>query len=114
MHITNTVCFTVFGFADSYGLFLLGRSFHGLASALIMISGMALVASENTNDSDRTKVLGKVMGAAALGVLIGYPFGGFTFALFGKSFPFLTIAVLAFFNCGRFKNVFNYETSIQN
>jgi DHA1 family solute carrier family 18 vesicular amine transporter 1/2 len=89
----------VFGFADSYALYTIGRSCHGLASSLISISGMALVASSFQDDEEnRTKFLGRVMGAAALGVLIGYPFGGIAFAIFGKTMPFLCIAVLAAFN----------------
>lgn len=44
-------------------------------------------------------MLGIVLGSMALGVLIGYPFGGFMYAFFGKSTPFmlLAIAILAIF-----------------
>jgi len=51
-------------------------------------------------DEERTRFLGRVMGAAALGVLIGYPFGGFFYAFMGKTVPFLLVALLAFFNMG--------------
>ncbi|OXA61420.1 Synaptic vesicular amine transporter [Folsomia candida] len=90
------LCSLVFGFADSIPLYTVGRSCHGLASALISISGMAIVAEYYQDDEqNRTKFLGRVMGAAALGVLLGYPFGGISFAIFGKSMPFLCIAALA-------------------
>lgn len=91
----------VFAFANSYGLFVVGRSFHGLASSLINVSGMALVAEAHPVDEERTRFLGRVMGAAALGVLIGYPFGGIAFALFGKLVPFLGIAIMAGVNVGK-------------
>lgn len=86
-----------FGFGDSYILLLFARSFHGLGSALVAISGMALVAELYPVDAERTLYMGRVMGAAALGVLIGYPFGGVVYAIAGKLFPFLVIGMLAFF-----------------
>lgn len=95
---------SVFAFANSYGLFVVGRSFHGLGSALISVSGMALVAEAHPVDEERTRFLGRVMGAAALGVLIGYPFGGITFSLFGKIVPFIGIAIIAAVNVGRMTN----------
>lgn len=61
---------------------------------------MALVAEAHPVDQERTRFLGRVMGAAALGVLIGYPFGGITFALFGKLIPFVSIALIAALNIG--------------
>ncbi|CAL8087193.1 unnamed protein product [Orchesella dallaii] len=94
------LCSLVFAFANSYGLFVVGRSFHGLASSLISVSGMALVAEAHPVDEERTRFLGRVMGSSALGVLIGYPFGGITFALFGKLVPFLSIALIAAANVG--------------
>lgn len=83
-------------------MYTVGRSCHGLASALISISGMAIVAEYYQDDEqNRTKFLGRVMGAAALGVLLGYPFGGISFAIFGKSMPFLCIAALAACSVGK-------------
>ena len=61
---------------------------------------MALVAELYQYDKDRTRFLGRVMGAAALGVLIGYPFGGFFYAFVGKTIPFVMIAILALFSTG--------------
>lgn len=61
---------------------------------------MALVAEAHPQDEERTRFLGRVMGAAALGVLIGYPFGGITFSLFGKLMPFIGIATIAAINVG--------------
>jgi len=59
------------------------------------------VAEQHAVDADRTVCMGRVMGAAALGVLIGYPIGGFLYAFLGKLVPFLLIATLAFMNCGK-------------
>lgn len=39
----------------------------------------------------------------ALGVLLGYPFGGIMYAFSGKSAPFYIIAVLTFIILGKLK-----------
>lgn len=39
-------------------------------------------------------MLGIVLGSMALGVLLGYPFGGILYAFVGKSAPFFIIAIL--------------------
>lgn len=41
-------------------------------------------------------MLGVVLGSMALGVLLGYPFGGILYAFIGKSAPFFIIAFLTF------------------
>ena len=38
--------------------------------------------------------MGRVLGAMAVGVLIGYPFGGLSYDLMGKSPPFWLLTVL--------------------
>lgn len=44
----------------------------------------------------RSQVIGMILGSMALGVLLGYPFGGIMYALSGKSAPFYIIAILTF------------------
>lgn len=44
----------------------------------------------------RSQVLGIVLGSMALGVLLGYPFGGILYAFIGKSAPFFIISFLTF------------------
>lgn len=44
----------------------------------------------------RSQVIGIVLGSMALGVLLGYPFGGILYAFNGKSAPFFIIAFLTF------------------
>lgn len=46
----------------------------------------------------RSKVMGIVLGSVALGVLIGYPLGGFLYDFVSESAPFIIIAALLFFN----------------
>lgn len=42
--------------------------------------------------------MGIILGSVALGVLFGYPFGGFLYDFAGKSVPFYSIAVFLFLN----------------
>lgn len=44
----------------------------------------------------RSQVIGIILGSMALGVLVGYPFGGILYAFSGKSAPFYIIAILIF------------------
>ena len=56
---------------------------------------MGMLADNYTGDQERGNAMGIALGGLALGVLIGPPFGGFIFQLWGKSAPFLILAVLA-------------------
>lgn len=46
----------------------------------------------------------------ALGVLLGYPFGGILYAFSGKSAPFYIIAIMTFVILGNFKQFSNCST----
>lgn len=48
-------------------------------------------------------MIGIVLGSMALGVLLGYPFGGILYAFFGKSAPFYIISILTFLTLGKKK-----------
>lgn len=48
----------------------------------------------------RSQIIGIILGSMALGVLLGYPFGGIMYAFMGKSAPFYIIAIITFFVLG--------------
>lgn len=52
----------------------------------------------------RSQVIGMILGSMALGVLLGYPFGGIMYAFSGKSAPFYIIAILTFAILGELHN----------
>lgn len=45
--------------------------------------------------------MGILLGSIALGVLLGYPFGGITYAAYGKVTPFLILAIGIIINLGK-------------
>lgn len=57
----------------------------------------------------RSQVIGFILGSMALGVLLGYPFGGILYAFSGKSAPFYIIAVLTFMILG---NIFFFFAAV--
>lgn len=52
-------------------------------------------------------MMGFVLGSVAVGVLIGYPFGGFMYDFWGKTAPFLVTALFVFIDGGDYKNYSN-------
>ncbi|XP_022837191.1 chromaffin granule amine transporter-like [Spodoptera litura] len=68
-----------------------GRAAHGAGAALGAVSGLAL-AARVLAPPQRDRAIGALLGAVALGVLVGYPFGGATYALWSRGAPFLLIA----------------------
>lgn len=56
--------------------------------------------------------MGLVMGSIALGVLVGYPFGGILYDLVNKSTPFNVIICAIAFNLGTFDKTFNKNNSL--
>ena len=57
--------------------------------------GLGLVASTYKEETKRSEALGRALGGGAVGVLLGYPIGGFLYQLTGKTFQFLLITFLA-------------------
>lgn len=49
----------------------------------------------------RSQIIGMILGSMALGVLLGYPFGGILYAFSGKSAPFYIIAAMTFVILGK-------------
>ncbi|XP_034488009.1 synaptic vesicular amine transporter [Drosophila innubila] len=90
----------VFAVGESYWTLLLARAVQGVGSACIGVCGMSLVAQHYPEEARRSKVMGIILGSIALGVLIGYPFGGILYDLAGKSAPFIILSTVIFLNLG--------------
>ncbi|CAN7937653.1 unnamed protein product, partial [Ixodes hexagonus] len=58
--------------------------------------GLGSVASIYPDDNRRSKVMGFTLGGAALGVLVGYPYGGVLYDFVGKTTPFAILASFSF------------------
>jgi len=91
---------TVFSVGESYWALLVARAVQGVGSACINICGMSLVAQHYPEEARRSKVMGIILGSIALGVLLGYPFGGILYDLMGKSAPFIILSTLMFLSLG--------------
>ena len=61
----------------------------------MFVLGMGMLADRYSDNKERGNAMGIALGGLALGVLIGPPFGGFLFQFFGKTAPFLILALLA-------------------
>ncbi|XP_059489232.1 synaptic vesicular amine transporter-like [Neocloeon triangulifer] len=86
----------VFAVADDYFWLFTARSLHGLASASIAVAGMCGIAESFSEEKERSKMMGLVLGSMALGVLLGYPLGAVLYDLLSrKSAPFLLVAFLS-------------------
>ncbi|KAH8358490.1 hypothetical protein KR093_000465 [Drosophila rubida] len=90
----------VFAVAESYWTLLLARAIQGVGSACIGVCGMSLVAQHYPEEARRSKVMGIILGSIALGVLLGYPFGGILYDLVGKSAPFIILSTVIFLSLG--------------
>ena len=64
-----------------------------MGSSCISVAGMGMIARLYSDEEERSKVMGKVLGGIAVGVLIGYPFGGVLYDFVGKTPPFVIISV---------------------
>ncbi|XP_065214050.1 chromaffin granule amine transporter-like [Planococcus citri] len=79
-----------FAFGNSFIVLILCRGLHGIASIMITISGMCICAKIFYQDENsRSKYMGIILSSEALGILVGYSFGAFTYNLLGKSTPFV-------------------------
>ncbi|XP_037955179.1 synaptic vesicular amine transporter-like [Teleopsis dalmanni] len=88
----------VFAIGEAYFTLLLARAIQGIGSACIGVCGMSLVAQSYPEEGRRSKVMGIILGSIALGVLLGYPFGGILYDLIGKSAPFIILSAIIFLN----------------
>ncbi|XP_032596409.1 synaptic vesicular amine transporter [Drosophila grimshawi] len=90
----------VFAMGESYWTLLLARAIQGVGSACIGVCGMSLVAQHYPEEARRSKVMGIILGSIALGVLLGYPFGGILYDMVGKSAPFIILSTVIFLSLG--------------
>lgn len=82
-------------------MLVIARGLHGSSSAAISVSGMCLLAKVIPSNL-RSKVMPLAFGGIAVGVLIGYPFGGAAYQFIGKTAPFLLIAAFIAMTIGRY------------
>ncbi|KAI5694032.1 hypothetical protein M8J75_009729 [Diaphorina citri] len=125
----------VFALGDNYFMLLLARSLQGFASSCIgvagmcivaeqydeeihrsrvmgIVLGMCIVAEQYDEEIHRSRVMGIVLGSIALGVLTGYPVGGFLYDFVNKAAPFVLIAVLVLVDLGLQLTFMNFKSSI--
>ncbi|XP_045762014.1 chromaffin granule amine transporter-like [Maniola jurtina] len=89
-----------------------GRASQGAGAALGGVAGLALVARA-LPPHRRHRALAALLGAVALGVLVGYPFGGAAYKLWSPAAPFQLIATALLINLGMqyiFLNKEEYNT----
>ncbi|XP_019561722.2 synaptic vesicular amine transporter [Aedes albopictus] len=84
----------IFALGQSYGSLFVARAIHGVGSACVCVCGMSLVAQLYTEPDKRSRIMGTILGSIAVGVLIGYPFGGIAYDIVGKAAPFHILTVL--------------------
>ncbi|XP_038217944.1 synaptic vesicular amine transporter-like [Zerene cesonia] len=72
-----------------------GRGAQGAGAALAGVAGLALVSRAR-----RPARVAALLGAVALGVLVGYPFGGVAYKLWSEAAPFQLIAAAFVANLG--------------
>lgn len=82
-------------------MLIVARALQGIASACIGVCGMSLVAQLYPEVERRSRVMGVILGSVALGVLVGYPFGGIMYDVAGKAMPFWLLAGLVAVCFGR-------------
>ncbi|CAH2251893.1 jg13811 [Pararge aegeria aegeria] len=75
----------------------IGRASQGAGAALGGVAGLALVARA-LPPHRRHRALAALLGAVALGVLVGYPFGGAAYKLWSPAAPFQLIATALLIN----------------
>ncbi|KAL9896494.1 putative mushroom body vesicular transporter portabella isoform 2-T2 [Glossina fuscipes fuscipes] len=89
-----------FAVGVTYADLLIARAIQGIGSACINICGMSLIAQNYPEEDRRSKIMGIVLGSIALGVLMGYPFGGILYDLYGKTTPLIILATVIFICLG--------------
>ena len=55
---------------------------------------MGMLADRYPDDTERGNAMGVALSGLALGVVLGPPFGGFSYQFLGKAAPFLFLASL--------------------
>uniref|UniRef100_A0A1B0AA86 Major facilitator superfamily (MFS) profile domain-containing protein n=1 Tax=Glossina pallidipes TaxID=7398 RepID=A0A1B0AA86_GLOPL len=92
--------FIAFAVGATYANLLVARAVQGIGSACITVCSMSLIAQNYPEEDRRSKIMGIVLGSIALGVLMGYPFGGILYDLYGKTTPFIILSTIIFICLG--------------
>ncbi|XP_044755345.1 synaptic vesicular amine transporter-like [Coccinella septempunctata] len=100
----------LFAYGKSYGSLVLARALHGSSSAAVSVSGMSLLAKHVPVEL-RPKLMPVAFGGIALGVLLGYPFGGVAYQGLGKQAPFIFISLVISLNIGLQLNLMSRNDS---
>lgn len=62
-------------------------------------------------DQQRSKIMGIILGSVALGVLFGYPLGGFLYDFVNEAAPFIIIALFLFIDLAFQLTFFEFSRS---
>ena len=104
---------------DSFLILLIARAIEGIGSSCVNVCGMSLIAHLYPEDHQRSKIMGIILGSIALGVLFGYPLGGFLYDFVSESAPFIIICgflftdlafQLTFFDLTRTEVMMNFKS----
>lgn len=85
----------IFAFAEDYGTLFAARSLQGLGSAFADTSGVALIADQYPEESERNRALGLALAFISFGSLVAPPFGGILYRFARKQAPFLVLAFVS-------------------
>ncbi|CAD5229655.1 unnamed protein product [Bursaphelenchus okinawaensis] len=84
-----------FMLSKAYWMLFVARSVQGIGSALTVTAGLGLAAKMYTEESERGRAIGAVLGGLALGGVIGPSYGGILYEYGGIMLPLGILAVLA-------------------
>jgi MFS family permease len=84
-----------YGLAQGFAILLAARILWGIAFSVFRLSGF-LVTIEETQDSNRGRIMGLYTSGARTGSIIGVLVGGLLFDLAGKTISFLAVSTVGF------------------
>ena len=85
----------IFTYTKTFYALFIARVLQGIGSAIATTSGFSMIAHLFIDHNEKSKAMGIVITALALGSFMSVPFSGFLYEYAGKSVPFLTLAALA-------------------
>lgn len=85
----------IFTYTRTFYALFIARILQGIGSAIATTSGFSMIAHLFVDQAERSKAMGIVITALALGSFMSVPFSGFLYEYAGKSVPFITLAALA-------------------
>lgn len=85
----------IFTYTSSFYTLFIARGLQGIGSAIATTSGFSMIAHMFVEHEERSRAMGVVITALALGSFMSVPFSGFLFEYAGKRVPFICLAILA-------------------